>query len=137
MFVIPLSPPGSGSNRSPLMRLREAVEITAPDGELMAYSAAPVWRMCKPEPLAWLCLQDTLTDLADRIGSSFRPRFLEWGLMTANDLDTLLLECQRIAHDPEVFLTSFIVMQVWGRKPKNITHLSEDGELSTYPKIRE
>ena len=75
LCFIPLSSPGSGSNSSPLMRLREAVEITAPDGALMAYSAVPVWRMCKPEPLAWLCLQDTLTELADQSALAFRPRF--------------------------------------------------------------
>ena len=48
---------------------------------------------------------------------AFRPRFLEWGLITASELDHLLQECERIARDPETFLTSFVVMQVWGRKP--------------------
>ena len=49
---------------------------------------------------------------------AFRPRFLEWGFITASELDTLLLECEHIARDPEVFLTSFVVMQIWGCKPK-------------------
>jgi hypothetical protein len=49
---------------------------------------------------------------------AFRPRFLEWGLITASQLDHLLGECDRIARDPETFLTSFVVMQVWGRKPE-------------------
>ena len=49
---------------------------------------------------------------------AFRPRFLEWGLITASELDHLLQECERIARDPETFLTSFVVMQVWGRKPE-------------------
>jgi ubiquinone/menaquinone biosynthesis C-methylase UbiE len=48
---------------------------------------------------------------------AFRPRFLEWGLITASELDHLLQECERIARDPETFLTSFVVMQVWGCKP--------------------
>jgi ubiquinone/menaquinone biosynthesis C-methylase UbiE len=48
---------------------------------------------------------------------AFRPRFLEWGLITASELDYLLLECERIARDPDTFLTSFVVIQVWGRKP--------------------
>jgi ubiquinone/menaquinone biosynthesis C-methylase UbiE len=48
---------------------------------------------------------------------AFRPRFLEWGLITASELDHLLQECERIARDAETFLTSFVVMQVWGRKP--------------------
>ena len=48
---------------------------------------------------------------------AFRPRFLEWGLITASELDNLLQECEHIARDPETFLTSFVVTQVWGRKP--------------------
>ena len=47
---------------------------------------------------------------------AFRPRFLEWGLITASELDQLLQECEHIARDPETFLTSFVVMQVWGCK---------------------
>lgn len=50
---------------------------------------------------------------------AFRPRFIEWGLITANNLDLLLQECEDIARDPETFLTSFVIMQVWGRKPEN------------------
>jgi SAM-dependent methyltransferase len=46
-----------------------------------------------------------------------RPRFLEWGLVSAGELDDLLQECERIARDPETFLTSFVVIQVWGRRP--------------------
>jgi SAM-dependent methyltransferase len=49
---------------------------------------------------------------------AFRSRFLEWGLITASELDHLLQECEDIAGDPEIFLTSFTVMQVWGRKPE-------------------
>jgi SAM-dependent methyltransferase len=48
---------------------------------------------------------------------AFRPRFLEWDLITAGELDQLLRECGRIAQDPEAFLTSFVVMQVWGCRP--------------------
>jgi SAM-dependent methyltransferase len=50
---------------------------------------------------------------------AFRPRFLEWGLISSTELDHLLQECERIARDPETFLTSFTVMQIWGRKPKS------------------
>lgn len=49
---------------------------------------------------------------------AFRSRFLEWGLITESDLDYLLQECESIARDPATFLTSFVVMQVWGRKPE-------------------
>jgi ubiquinone/menaquinone biosynthesis C-methylase UbiE len=45
---------------------------------------------------------------------AFRSRFLEWDLVSASELDYLLKECERIAYDPETFLTSFVVMQVWG-----------------------
>jgi SAM-dependent methyltransferase len=48
---------------------------------------------------------------------AFKLRFLEWELITAGELDRLLEECERIARDPETFLTSFTVIQVWGRKP--------------------
>jgi hypothetical protein len=50
---------------------------------------------------------------------AFRPRFLEWGLIAAGELDHLLGECERISRDPETFLTSFVVMQTWGRKPES------------------
>ena len=50
---------------------------------------------------------------------AFRSRFLEWGLISASELDQLLQECERIARDPDTFLTSFGVMQVWGRKPES------------------
>jgi hypothetical protein len=49
---------------------------------------------------------------------AFRPRFLEWGLITAGELDHLLQECEHIVRNPDIFLTSFVVMQVWGRKPE-------------------
>lgn len=49
--------------------------------------------------------------------AALRPRILEWGLTTPAELDAIMDECERIANDPQVFLTSFIVVQVWGRKP--------------------
>jgi SAM-dependent methyltransferase len=49
---------------------------------------------------------------------ALRGRILEWGLITEIELDRLLTECEHIARDPDVFLTSFVVLQVWGRKPK-------------------
>jgi hypothetical protein len=48
---------------------------------------------------------------------AFQPRFLEWELITASELDRLLQECADFARDAEIFLTSFVVMQIWGRKP--------------------
>lgn len=51
--------------------------------------------------------------------TAVRPRMIEWGLTTAAELDAVMGECERIANDPQVFLTSFMVTQVWGRKPAN------------------
>lgn len=48
--------------------------------------------------------------------TALRPRMIEWGLTTAAELDAVMAECEQIANDPQVFLTSFMVMQVWGRK---------------------
>jgi ubiquinone/menaquinone biosynthesis C-methylase UbiE len=48
--------------------------------------------------------------------NALRPKLLEWDLISGSELDALLAECERIACDPDIFLTSFAVMQVWGRK---------------------
>jgi ubiquinone/menaquinone biosynthesis C-methylase UbiE len=49
---------------------------------------------------------------------ALRPKLLEWGLIAEPELNSLLRECEGIARDPDIFLTSFAVMQVWGRKAK-------------------
>jgi ubiquinone/menaquinone biosynthesis C-methylase UbiE len=49
---------------------------------------------------------------------ALRGRMLEWELINEIELDRLLGECERIASDPNIFLTSFVVMQVWGCKPE-------------------
>lgn len=48
---------------------------------------------------------------------ALRGRMVEWRLITKIELDQLLGECERIARNPEIFLTSFVVIQVWGCKP--------------------
>lgn len=50
---------------------------------------------------------------------ALRSRLLKWGLISGEELDRLLEACTRIANDPEIFLTSFNVIQTWGRKPLN------------------
>jgi ubiquinone/menaquinone biosynthesis C-methylase UbiE len=50
--------------------------------------------------------------------NALRGRILEWKLITEIELDQILGECEYIARDLDIFLTSFAVMQVWGRKPK-------------------
>ncbi len=52
--------------------------------------------------------------------AALRGRMLEWGLIAEAELNGLFAECERIAHDPDIFLTSFSVIQVWGSKPRNV-----------------
>jgi ubiquinone/menaquinone biosynthesis C-methylase UbiE len=48
---------------------------------------------------------------------ALRQRILESGLMTEREFEATVEACQRIAEDPEIWMTSFMVTQVWGRKP--------------------
>lgn len=48
---------------------------------------------------------------------ALRARILDWKLIGAAEFDQLLADCEGVARDPDIFLTSFAVMQVWGRKP--------------------
>jgi len=46
-----------------------------------------------------------------------RARTREWGLMSDAEWEQIVAQCERIAADPDEFLISFMVVQVWGRKP--------------------
>jgi SAM-dependent methyltransferase len=48
---------------------------------------------------------------------ALQRRILGSGLMTEREFRMTLEACQRIADDPDVWMTSFMVTQVWGRKP--------------------
>ncbi len=50
-------------------------------------------------------------------GMALRHRILETGLMTESEFEATIKACQRIADDPEIWMTSYMVTQVWGRKP--------------------
>lgn len=52
-----------------------------------------------------------------QFAASLRSRILEAGLMSEADLDEAVAACDRLAEDPETFVVSFLVLQVWGRKP--------------------
>ncbi|HUS17362.1 MAG TPA: methyltransferase domain-containing protein [Chloroflexia bacterium] len=52
-----------------------------------------------------------------QFATSLRPRLLEGGILTERELDELLAACEAIAADPGTSVLSFIVTQVWGRKP--------------------
>lgn len=53
-----------------------------------------------------------------QFATSLRARILEYGLMTEGEIDAVVADCERIADDPQTLVTSFLVMQVWGRKPR-------------------
>ena len=55
-----------------------------------------------------------LVDLA----TLHRDRILESGALDDSALEDTLAECKRIAGDPETVIVSFLIAQVWGRKPK-------------------
>jgi ubiquinone/menaquinone biosynthesis C-methylase UbiE len=52
-----------------------------------------------------------------QFATSLRGRILDGGLLTEQELDEAVVECERIAADPETWVLSFVVTQVWGRKP--------------------
>ncbi len=51
------------------------------------------------------------------MATSLRPRILEGGLLSEAELDEALAGCEQVAQDPERFALTFVVTQVWGRKP--------------------
>jgi ubiquinone/menaquinone biosynthesis C-methylase UbiE len=48
---------------------------------------------------------------------ALRGRMLELKLIKEFELDQLISKCDLIARDPDIFLTSYTVIQVWGQKP--------------------
>ena len=54
-----------------------------------------------------------------QFATSLRKRILDGALLGGQELDELIADCKRIAADPNTFMLSFIVTQVWGRKPVN------------------
>jgi SAM-dependent methyltransferase len=52
-----------------------------------------------------------------QFATSLRARIVGGGLMSEAELDAAIAECEQIAQDPETFGLSFIITQVWARKP--------------------
>jgi hypothetical protein len=52
-----------------------------------------------------------------QFATSLRQRIVDGGLLTEVELDEALAVCEEIAKNPDTFVMSFIVTQVWGRKP--------------------
>jgi ubiquinone/menaquinone biosynthesis C-methylase UbiE len=52
-----------------------------------------------------------------QFATSLRQRLLDGGLLTETELEEALSACEEIAKNPETFVMTFIVTQVWGHKP--------------------
>lgn len=52
-----------------------------------------------------------------QFATSLRNRILDVGLMTKSELDEAIVECEKVAGDPQTTGVTFVVTQVWGRKP--------------------
>lgn len=52
-----------------------------------------------------------------QFATSLRRRILDGGILSETALDEAISECEQAAADPETVVMSFIVTQVWGRKP--------------------
>ena len=53
-----------------------------------------------------------------QFATSLRERILQNALLTEPELDAAVAACEPIAQDPETLGITFVVTQVWGRKPK-------------------
>ena len=52
-----------------------------------------------------------------QFATSLRNRLLDGGLMSGSELDAAIGECEKVAADPRTTGVTFVVTQVWGRKP--------------------
>jgi SAM-dependent methyltransferase len=52
-----------------------------------------------------------------QFATSLGNRILDVGIITKSELDKAIVECEKIAGDPRTTGVTFVVTQVWGRKP--------------------
>jgi len=52
-----------------------------------------------------------------QFATSLRNRILDAGLMSRSELDAAIAECEELAAAPRTTGVTFVVTQVWGRKP--------------------
>ena len=52
-----------------------------------------------------------------QFATSLRSRILDGGLMSRSELDAAIVECEKVTADPRTTGVTFVVTQVWGRKP--------------------
>jgi ubiquinone/menaquinone biosynthesis C-methylase UbiE len=53
-----------------------------------------------------------------QFATSLRQRILDGGFLAEAELNATMAACERMAQDPETIGLTFIVTQVWGRKPQ-------------------
>jgi ubiquinone/menaquinone biosynthesis C-methylase UbiE len=58
--------------------------------------------------------------LAVQFATSLRQRILEAGILGEAELDDAIAKYEQVVNDPDVVMLSFIVTQVWGRKPTQV-----------------
>jgi ubiquinone/menaquinone biosynthesis C-methylase UbiE len=84
------------------------------------------YRMLRRAGLHDVQLRATVLALADghpyrRLPIQFmgllRQRILDGQLMGQTELEEVIAECERVAADPDTYITTFLVTQVWGRMP--------------------
>lgn len=54
-----------------------------------------------------------------QFATSLRPRILSEGIMTEEELDTAIADCEAIVRRPDTSSLTFVVTQVWGRRAKS------------------
>jgi SAM-dependent methyltransferase len=54
-----------------------------------------------------------------QLAASLRERIIEDGLIGVGELEDVIADCERVAADPDTYITTFIVTQVWGRMPSS------------------
>jgi hypothetical protein len=54
-----------------------------------------------------------------QFAASLRERILEDRLIDGAELDDVIADCEKVAADPDTYITTFIVTQVWGRMPSS------------------
>jgi hypothetical protein len=60
---------------------------------------------------------DPYLRLPSQFATSLKSRILDGGLMSRSELDEVIAECEKVASNPQTVKTTFLVMQVRGRKP--------------------
>ena len=107
-------------------RLKRALEevFTATGGEVRL--ARRLYRLMRRAGLADVCYQpfllgvtsqDPMADFLPQTIESVRRVLLARGLIGSAELDEAVAACRRHLGDPETVWTTFLVAQVWGRKP--------------------